>query len=527
MKKLITALAIIILLTSCGSPEIADVLATSATATSATFEMSTAAETTITPKTTTTAVLTITNSPVTTSATIQIHEPMELLILDDIINDVEARNEHFEIIDSEIINLNNDSFDDVIVLSLQFMEANFSYYAYDGNAYTLLNDVKILRAFNFNKQVFEFGSIPGEIENLIIKDFEYDGEMIKTIIFSRHFYFEQLNYIAELYVDNNNEFSIRAIMAFGIEIEDAATGQFFKPVYYRNIEGEQTAITASEFYPLASDYLSDEEIAFPTDPAFAFEPDSVNIRGYKIPLDCEEFAVMNHDMPSHPIILNTIEITDKITDEDITAISQLKNLRTLGLINVGLTDISFLESNKNLERIFLDYNEITDIGLFDEFSHLNLLSLSYNPIKDISSLSKLTSLKYLDLSFTDIDSISNLPENLFSLSVQKTNVDSFDKISTLEKLQILNICDNNIADISFIKNLSKLEYFYASNNDITDISPLKNKDLKIIHMTHNNIHDFAILAGLNSPTELWLDFTDEDIAYFISLYPDCIILNYR
>jgi hypothetical protein len=46
-------------------------------------------------------------------------------------------------------------------------------------------------------------------------------------------------------------------------------------------------------------------------------------------------------------------------------------------------------------------------------------------------------------------------------------------------------------------------------------------------MTHNDIHDFAVLAGLNSPTELWLDFTDEDAIYFESLYPDCIILNYN
>jgi PBP1b-binding outer membrane lipoprotein LpoB len=151
MKKLITVLVAIMLLTSCGSPEIADVLATSTT-TTATSMMSVTTETTTDLTTTTTS--TPTDSPKTTTTITTISEPKELLNLYDVINDVEERNEYFEVIDSKIINLNNDEFDDVIVLSLRFMEANFSYYAYDGNTYLLLNDVKILRVFNFNKQVF-------------------------------------------------------------------------------------------------------------------------------------------------------------------------------------------------------------------------------------------------------------------------------------------------------------------------------------------------------------------------------------
>jgi Leucine-rich repeat (LRR) protein len=269
-----------------------------------------------------------------------------------------------------------------------------------------------------------------------------------------------------------------------------------------------------------------EEIIKDVDPEFTFEADSINIRGYKIPLDCEEFAIVNTDMPSYPIIENTIEINDKITDEDIQAISQLKNLRTLGLINVGLTDISFLELNKNLEEIFLDNNDITDISLFGEFSLLNILTISYNPVKDINPLSKLTSLEYLDVSFTDIDSISGLPENLISLFIQKVNIKSFNEIGKLKKMRILNICDNRIDDISFLENLSELEHLYATNNAITDINPLKNKDLKIIHITGNEIQDYSVIAELNLPTEIRMDLSDEDVTYLQSLYPDCAIYPY-
>jgi Leucine-rich repeat (LRR) protein len=503
----------------CGSTE---TVFTQTTVETAVSSMSTSAETTINF----TPTISTTQPTETITETTAKPEQSELKNLDEIIKDVEARNEYFEVADSKKINLNNDSFDDVIVLSLIYTEVNFSYYVFDGKTYTLLNDVKIMRAFNFDKQIFEFGSIPGEIENLIIKDFEYGGERIKTIVFSRHFYFEQLNYIAEIIIDSENEFYIKPLFCFGIVVEETATGTLYAPRYYEFIDGERAELTASEFYLLTSEYLGDEEIAFSTDPEFAFEPDSVNIRGYKIPLDCEEFAIINPDMSGRPIIENTIEISGNITDEDITAISKLKNLRTLGLMNVGLTDISFLNSNKNLEKIYLDYNDITDIKLFSNFSHLNQLSLSYNPIKDISSLSKLASLGYLDVSFTDINSISDLPENLISLFIQNVDIKSFDEIGRLKKLKILNICGNKIDDISFLKNLSELEDLYAANNAITDIGALENKDLKIIHMTENEIEDFSVISGLNSPTELWMDFTDTDAVYFKKLFPECIILNY-
>jgi hypothetical protein len=196
--------------------------------------------------------------------TTTISELKELTNLDDIIKDIEKRNEHFEVVDTEKINLNNDNFDDVIVLSHTFTETLFSYYAYDGTAYTLLNDIEIIRAFNFDKQIFEFGSIPGLLEELTIKDFEYDGKTIKTIIFSRHFFFEQFNYIAEIEVDNDNKFLIKPILCFGIKVEDTAKETLYVPRYYEYIDGERAEITVSEFCLLTNDFLGDEFV-FPTE----------------------------------------------------------------------------------------------------------------------------------------------------------------------------------------------------------------------------------------------------------------------
>jgi ABC-type glycerol-3-phosphate transport system substrate-binding protein len=102
MKGRLTAgiLAIALGLSGCGSSESAEAIVTTAAPTAATFEMSTTAKATSTPKTTTTTTThTTTDSPVTTSATTQIHESKELLNLDDVINDIETRNEYFVVID--------------------------------------------------------------------------------------------------------------------------------------------------------------------------------------------------------------------------------------------------------------------------------------------------------------------------------------------------------------------------------------------------------------------------------------------
>ena len=85
--------------------------------------------------------------------------------------------------------------------------------------------------------------------------------------------------------------------------------------------------------------------------------------------------------------------SDKI--KNISALSNLTNLKVLSLKSNEITDISALRGLTNLTELYLDSNQINDISALSNLTSLTDLNLSYNQISDISALSGLKNITKL------------------------------------------------------------------------------------------------------------------------------------
>ena len=191
--------------------------------------------------------------------------------------------------------------------------------------------------------------------------------------------------------------------------------------------------------------------------------------------------------------------TDKI--KNISALSNMKNLKYLNLDRNIVSDISNLSALTNLETLYLDNNNITDINSISELIKLEDLVLSRNNIIDISALK--------DLINIDISVLEGLA-NLTTLSLgYNREISDFSVLGKLTNLRELTLRHNMIGDISMLGSLTNLTYLDLYSNGIKDISILGNlTQLTYLDLGFNSmIDDISILENLTNLTSLSLYFT--------------------
>ena len=169
---------------------------------------------------------------------------------------------------------------------------------------------------------------------------------------------------------------------------------------------------------------------------------------------------------------------------NLQALSELKNLRKLSIVNSAISDISALAGLTSLEHLILDYNQISDISPLAGLTSLYELSLWNNQIGDVSPLADLTSLHYLHLSNNQISDISPL--------------------ARLTSLRTISMSDNMIPDISVLANFKELDRLIMENNQITSVAPLQGlKNLSCVYASGNPLTDAYILQDMDI-AELYL-----------------------
>lgn len=163
---------------------------------------------------------------------------------------------------------------------------------------------------------------------------------------------------------------------------------------------------------------------------------------------------------------------------NLQALSELKNLRKLYLVNSEITDISALAGLTSLEHLVLDYNQISDLSPLEGLTSLYELSLWRNQVSDVSPLAGLTSLHYLHLSENQISDISPL--------------------ARLTSLRTISMFDNAVCDISVLAGFKELDRLIMDNNQITSVAPLKDlKNLTYVDASGNPLTDAYILQDMD------------------------------
>jgi Leucine-rich repeat (LRR) protein len=193
--------------------------------------------------------------------------------------------------------------------------------------------------------------------------------------------------------------------------------------------------------------------------------------------------------------------------ENLTGISQFKNLKYLSLSNGELGSLDELGYLKNLEYLTLKKSEITAVGDLIALSSLRYLDLSNNNISNASVISHLTNLTYLNLSNNKISNTSFLERlvNITELNLQSNAIRSADHLQNFNKLEALNLSDNKINNINALQFCRALKRLDLSYNRIVDLVPLSNLSrLEEVNLNKNKIEDLSPVSNL-VPKKLLLE----------------------
>ena len=153
-----------------------------------------------------------------------------------------------------------------------------------------------------------------------------------------------------------------------------------------------------------------------------------------------------------------------------TAITNMKELRTLNLSNTGMTNI---ECVKGI---------VGSYGL-----QLATLDLSDNGLSNIDGIELLTTLQSL------------------AIANEKLKDESISKLSELTELTTININGNQIENIDVLSSLNKLKYLYFNNNKVQSLNPIKGKVFYELEFTGNKIKDISPLSSHRTINNLKMD----------------------
>ena len=124
----------------------------------------------------------------------------------------------------------------------------------------------------------------------------------------------------------------------------------------------------------------------------------------------EEFADYAIDWKDHALEVKMRELTDIGVSAGDIMYSDVKDITSLYLWDNQIRDISALSNLPNLKYLNLGSNQITDISALSNLTQLQKLDLSYNYISDISALSGLTNLTELNLRNNQISDFSPIKD---------------------------------------------------------------------------------------------------------------------
>ncbi len=161
--------------------------------------------------------------------------------------------------------------------------------------------------------------------------------------------------------------------------------------------------------------------------------DLTDLSGIENAANLEDLQVEHNDLKNLDELEHVISLKKFLArGNELESIEGLKNstiLKQVDLRNNKISDISVLsKSAGTMERLFLDWNDITDITALSGMVNLKSLGLNHNQITDLEPLRG-------DIALT-------------CLSAEHNQITTMEPVCSLTKLKHLYLSDNVIADIS-------------------------------------------------------------------------------
>lgn len=145
----------------------------------------------------------------------------------------------------------------------------------------------------------------------------------------------------------------------------------------------------------------------------------------------------------------------------------------------------------------LDKEIDVDISYFSGLNRLKYLKLeNVNIINkhSILDLQNLTSIQIANSNIHSLDFLTGL--ELSEISIQRSQLTSFDLIEKFYNLHSINFWGNQINDISNLENVQNLTYIDLGNNNIESIASLeKFENLEFVNLMNNNIYNCDVIEN--------------------------------
>lgn len=168
--------------------------------------------------------------------------------------------------------------------------------------------------------------------------------------------------------------------------------------------------------------------------------------------------------------LNTLDLIGEPTDITIFDLVFFKNLKTLTLINMNITDqeINILNKLQNLN--FLQFSECTFSN--NKKLKLNLIDLVIDECSNVSmnnwnEIFTLKSLHIVNCNDVNLKGIENF-KNLSEVYLQNLNLDNIDEIQEMINLKYLNLNGSEINNLDKIKKMKNIEIEHEEINALYD-----------------------------------------------------------
>jgi Leucine-rich repeat (LRR) protein len=200
-------------------------------------------------------------------------------------------------------------------------------------------------------------------------------------------------------------------------------------------------------------------------------------------------------------------INTSLTSNEIRKLGQLSNLTSLTLKANDVSDLSALKPLSNLTRLAVEAQIVTDLSTLGQLSKLTSLTLKANKASDLSPLARLSNLTNLTVFTSKVSDLSPLGKlsNLTSLAVQSRRVSDLSSLDQLSNLINLKLHANEASDLSPLARLSNLTSLTVYASKATDLSPLaKLSNLTSLALQVNKTSDLSPLVELSNLTSLAL-----------------------
>lgn len=228
------------------------------------------------------------------------------------------------------------------------------------------------------------------------------------------------------------------------------------------------------------------------------------------------------DSIQNPIVRDIIHeqlkyyIIDYNNDEYITKLA-LSKIYSIELKNKNLTsdDLNGLELFSNVSVIDLSDNNITDISVLSNLKRLYSINLSNNDVTDVSILKNLENLDIINLSGNNNVTGYEYLNNLYQLNLSNTNLVILNDISNNEKMYQLDLSNNTQLDYNNIKLPKNISYLLLDNTNFSNSNLSDLKNLYSLSIKNNNLKNLNSLANIKSLTSL--DVSNNEITDFSTL----------